>query len=258
MAAETLDLADLTFEVRRSARRKTLGITVDRGGELVVQAPKDLGRGDLERWVRGKLLWVHQRLLEKAKTAAEQDPPRFVSGESFSYLGRSYRLRMVQRQDVPLRLDGGWFVLRQRDRRRAKEAFRAWFIKTGTPWVATRVEFLSPRIGVQPERMELRDLGFRWGSCGKNEALFFNWRLMQLPVRLVDYVILHEMTHLVEPHHGPEFWAKLERALPDWHERKDELLSAASTFLQFGLVAASRKGKKKSSSKVKKLGAFRS
>jgi predicted metal-dependent hydrolase len=237
MATETLELAALTFEVRRSARRHTLGITVDRGGELVVHAPDSLERPDLERWVKGKLLWVHQRLLEKAKTASEQYEPGFVGGESFCYLGRHYRLRTVSRQDAPLRLEGGWFVLRQKEHKRASEVFRAWFIEAGTPWLTERVEFLSPRIGVKPERIEVRDLGFRWGSCGKHNALFFNWRLMQLPVHLVDYVILHEMTHLVEPHHGPAFWARLERALPDWRERKDELSVAAREYVQFTLPA---------------------
>jgi predicted metal-dependent hydrolase len=241
MAIETLELADLAFEIHRSSRRQTLGITVDRDGELVIHAPEAATHKNLERWVRGKLLWVHQRLLEKAKIVSNQEQPGFIGGESFSYLGRSYRLRVVSEKDVPLQLEGGWFVLRQRDHRCADEIFRSWFIKVGTHWLTERVEFLSPRIGLKPERVVVRDLGYRWGSCGKYGALFFNWRLMQLPVRLVDYVILHEMTHLVEPNHGAGFWSRLECALPDWRERREELSGAARKHVQFGLEIRRRK-----------------
>ena len=61
----------------------------------------------------------------------------------------------------------------------------------------------------------MRDLGFRWASSGKNGVLFFNWKVLQLPVRLVDYIIMHELIHLAEGHHGPEFWKALGRAMPD-------------------------------------------
>jgi predicted metal-dependent hydrolase len=67
------------------------------------------------------------------------------------------------------------------------------------------------------------DLGFRWGSCGNSGTLRFNWHLIQLPVRLVDYVLVHELVHLHERNHTSEFWRMLERVLPDWKERKEEL-----------------------------------
>jgi hypothetical protein len=65
--------------------------------------------------------------------------------------------------------------------------------------------------------------------------LFFNWRLLQLPVRLIDYIIIHELVHLQEPHHGPEFWKAVDRALPTWRQLKDTLRSAGARFLMFGM-----------------------
>jgi hypothetical protein len=92
---------------------------------------------------------------------------------------------------------------------------------------------LAHKAGRMPSQIEVRDLGFRWGSSSERGILFFNWRLMQLPIRLVDYVILHELIHLIEPHHGTPFWDRLERALPDWRERKEELRTTARNFVQF-------------------------
>ena len=93
-----------------------------------------------------------------------------------------------------------------------------------------------PRTGSNPARIAVTDLGFRWGSCGRQGVLYFNWRLLQLPVPFVDYVIIHELVHLKEPHHGPKFWRALEPALPDWQKRKEEMRLRAAEFLAFGLA----------------------
>jgi predicted metal-dependent hydrolase len=224
--SETLQIADLEFEVRRSSRRKTLGLTVDRAGELVVHAPDAASEDDLRRWVGRKLLWVHQKLALKEKLAGASREPEFVSGESIFYLGRNYRLRLVETQDAPLRFDGHWFLLRQKDRVDAPQHFRGWYSATGTQWLRKRVAAWESRTGASPLRIVLSDLGFRWGSCGKNHVLHFNWRLLQLPVRLVDYVIVHELVHLNERGHSPAFWKALDRVLPDWRERRSELDSS--------------------------------
>jgi type I restriction enzyme M protein len=72
-------------------------------------------------------------------------------------------------------------------------------------------------------RVDGRDLGYRWGSCGKNGVVYFNWKLLQLPARIADYVIAHELAHLLEPHHGPGLWRILDRSLPDRRDRSEEL-----------------------------------
>ena len=79
-------------------------------------------------------------------------------------------------------------------------------------------------------------MGFRWGSCGKNGVLFLNWKVLQLPLRLVDYVIMHELVHLREGHHGSAFWEALGQVMPDWQKRKDGLAERAKDYLVFGLA----------------------
>jgi len=237
---ETLHIGDLDFEVRRSTRRRTLGLTVDRAGELVVHAPEDTQQADLEKWVESKLLWVHRKLLLKEEQAGLSHQLEFVSGETISYLGRNYRLKVVDRQDKPLHFDGQWFLLRKKDRSRAVELFRQWFIDTGTAWVQKRVKAWEPKTGTSPSRVVVDDLGFRWGSCGKNEVLYFNWRLLQMPVRLVDYVLVHEMIHLTERNHTKQFWQVLERVLPDWQARKRQIESDWSLHAALGTADAKR------------------
>ena len=233
---ETLRVGDLTFEVRRSLRRRTLGLTVDRGGELRVHAPESFAAEDLRRWTKGKLLWVYRKLALKAEASSKFQTPEFMSGEAFSYLGRSYRLKITADQKEPLRFDGKRFRLRSDARSDAADHFRRWYISNGTEWLKTRVENLARKTSGVPARIEVRDLGYRWGSCSKNRVLFFNWKVLQLPVRLADYVITHELVHLNVPHHGADFWHTLERAMPDWRERQGELRTRAKDFLTFGMV----------------------
>lgn len=220
---ETLHISDLDFEVRRSDRRKTLGLTVDRGGELVVHAPSDTPEPELRQWVESKLLWVHRKLLQKEAHVGMAHEVEFVSGESISYLGQGYRLKLVATQKQPLVFDGEWFTLRHQARDTALDHFREWFIATGSSWLEARVETWTTKTSTSPSRVVTGDLGYRWGSCGKNQSLYFNWRLLQLPVRLIDYVIVHEMTHLAERNHSPAFWQAVERAMPDWRNRKQQL-----------------------------------
>lgn len=231
---ETIQLDGLEFEVRRSDRRKTLGLTVDRGGELVAHVPADTSSEELSRWINRKLLWVHRKLALKEEIAPKRRRPEYVTGETFCYLGRRYRLKIVDRQEDPLRFDGTRFNLR-RDALPAEPHFRRWYIHVGSGWLARRVATLAPRAGARPERIEVRDLGYRWGSCGRNGVIYFNWRLLQLPVRLVDYVIVHELVHLRERHHGPGFWTELEYVMPDWAQRKESLVSQAAEYLRFGV-----------------------
>jgi hypothetical protein len=108
-------------------------------------------------------------------------------------------------------------------------------MRTGTPWIVERVSAWEPRVNAKPPRVMVGDLGFNWGSCGKNGAIYFNWRLLQLPVRLIDYIVVHEMAHLIEHNHTREFWKILDRAMPDWQERKKTMESVWKEFAVFNV-----------------------
>jgi predicted metal-dependent hydrolase len=226
--SETLEISGLQFEVRRSAKRKTVCLTVDRGSELVVHAPEVADRNELQSWVGTKLLWVHRKLAIKRELEAKVRSPEFLTGESFSYLGRRYRLKIVAQQAEPLCFGPDGFRLSSDARPQALSYFRRWYASVGARWVQERVHTLTHKVGAEPLHVEVRDLGFRWGSCTHSQTIFINWKLLQLPVRLADYVITHELAHLLVHHHGPDFWMLLDRTMPDWKKRKEELRQKAA------------------------------
>ncbi|MCP4571823.1 MAG: M48 family metallopeptidase [bacterium] len=215
----TLTVGDLELEVRRSGRRNAVQITVDRGGELVITAPADCPASTMEDFVREKRFWIYTKLAEKALLEQPVGARRFVSGEGFPYLGRSYRLLLVDEQNAPLKLERGRFRLRRAAAAAGREHFIRWYRTHAQPWLERRVGLMAPRIDVRVAEVRVLDLGFRWGSCGKG-TVNFHWAVILLPPRIVDYVIVHELVHLHEQHHTPEFWRRVERAMPDYERRK--------------------------------------
>ena len=218
--SETLTVDELTFALRRSRRRKTLGITIERDGALVVTAPDDTPIEEIERLTREKGLWIYRKLAEREFLIGPTRDKEYVPGETFYYLGRAHRLRLVDQPGVPpLRLQHGWFELKRDAAEQGEAYFSVWYAQHGAPWLARRVELYAPRVGVQPASVKVQDLGYRWGSCGA-KSLNFHWRTLQLPTSAIDYIVVHELVHIVEPRHDQAFWSRVERAMPDHESRK--------------------------------------
>jgi predicted metal-dependent hydrolase len=217
---ELLDVDDLSFQVRRSPRRKTLEITLDRGGELIISAPPETDAERIAEFVREKRFWLYTKMAEKEARHQSLEVKELVSGEGFPYLGRSYRLLLVDEQGPPLKLEAGRFRLRRSLAPQGREHFVRWYTEHARPWLQRRVRGWASRMGASPTGVEVCDLGFRWGSCSQAGTLNFHWATITLPPSVVDYVIVHELAHLSEPNHTPEFWLRVSRALPDYGQRK--------------------------------------
>ena len=171
-----LTVDDLRFEVRRSARRTSVQITVDRGGELLLSAPETCSTRVMEKFVREKRFWIYTKLAEKDALAPAAPKKQFVSGEGFPYLGRSYRLLLVEKQDLPVKLERGRFKMLRSAAEQGGAHMVRWYSERGQPWLEKRVERFQRRVGVEPTAVTVQDLGYRWGSCGKGGRLFFHWR----------------------------------------------------------------------------------
>ncbi|ENH6340940.1 M48 family metallopeptidase [Burkholderia vietnamiensis] len=219
-AGSDFTVDDLQFIVRRSGRRRTMQITVERSGELVLCAPPDVDDAHLREFVLEKRFWIYTKQAEKDRLKRLVPRKEFVGGEGFLYLGRSHRLKLVDQQDASLKLVNGRFALRRDALPSAREHFIRWYSERARAWLATRVAEYQSRMEVVPAGVKVQDLGYRWGSCGKGDWLYFHWKSILLPARIAEYVVVHEIAHLHEPHHTPAFWLRVERAMPDFAQRK--------------------------------------
>lgn len=221
MSVLTVD--DLSFALKHSNRRRTLQITVERSGELVLSAPPDVAEERLREFVLEKRIWIYTKLAEKDHLQRPVPTKHMVDGEGFLYLGRSYRLRLVDAQDVPLKLLNGRFLLRRDRIETARTDFIQWYSARARRWLWNIAQDYLARMNVTPVGVKVQDLGYRWGSCGKGGWLYFHWKTILLPPRIVEYIVVHELAHLHEPHHTPAFWQRVERALLDAKQRRSWL-----------------------------------
>lgn len=219
-AEACIQVDDLQFAIRRSNRRRTMQITVERTGELILSAPPDVGIAQLRDFVREKRFWIYTKLAEKDRLHRRVPRKEFVGGEGFLYLGRSHRLKLVDKQDTPLKLMNGRFLLCHNAQTGAREHFIRWYSERARVWLSGRVADYQSRMEVAPAGVKVQDLGYRWGSCGKGNWLYFHWKTILLPVRIAEYVMVHEIAHLHERHHTSAFWLRVERAMPDYAQRK--------------------------------------
>jgi predicted metal-dependent hydrolase len=218
-------VAGLDFEVQQSAARRSIGITVDRDGSLIVNAPRGCNETDLAAFAHEKRLWVYKKLAEKDLLLSHRPVKEFVSGEGFAYLGRSHRLLLADNGDEVVKLERGRLVMRRDVAAKGlgPRAIIDWYRTRALRWLRRRVAPWAQRMGVRPSAIDVRDLGYRWGSLSKADRVNFHWATIQLPPRLVDYVIVHELAHIHQPRHTPDFWLCVERALPTFQAAKTDL-----------------------------------
>ncbi len=144
--------------------------------------------------------------------------------ESVLYGGVSLRIVVAEGSEDRLfpDLSKGVLSVSSRNPLIVREMVRRWFLKETSAYAVKKVAELAPVVGVRPRRVDVREIN-KWGYCTRGGRLSFSWQLVALPERLREYVVLHELTHLVEFNHSPAFRKKLFSACPDFREREREL-----------------------------------
>jgi predicted metal-dependent hydrolase len=229
MPVDTIAVDDLRFAVRWSRRRRTIGISVARDGGLRVLAPAGVSARRLEQAVRAKLPWVRRKLAEFEILGPPSAAVRLTDGERLPYLGRSYVIRLVDGPPSPVALRRGRFELARELDGEARAELVRWYLAHARAHLVARVTDFAPLVGASPAAVVVRDLGARrWGVCdGRRRTVSFHWELVMQRPEAVDYVVVHELAHLHEPHHQPAFWRRVASVLPDYKERRALLAAGA-------------------------------
>jgi hypothetical protein len=221
---ETAQIDNLAYTLKLS-QRNSLGITIERDGAVIVRAPIDLDHEEIERFVSEKRLWIQQKLAKKFSVMGERPKREFVNGQGFLYLGKSYRLRYVENssevkkpKDKQLHLRHGYFELDIKQKPNARNHFISWYKEKTQDKLRERIPRYDRRIGVQVQSFGVSNLGHRWASYSRNGTIHFNWRSIMAPIWVFDYILVHEMAHMVERRHSKRFWQLVSRVMPDYGE----------------------------------------
>ncbi len=197
---------------------------------LTVAAPARATQQEIDAFVRQKARWI-KRALAGAGKREHLLERQFVTGEGLPYRGESLLLYVVaeERARSRVELDGRRLEVRPpavgaSERRAAVvEAIEGWYRAQAKAVFAERVRCYAPQTGVEPKQIVVRAQKTRWGSCGKDGTLYFNWHLLIAPPPVLDYLVVHELCHLRQAGHGRRFWSHVARVMPDYPARRAEL-----------------------------------
>jgi len=233
--SETVQIDDLSIEIRRSTRRKHAALTIERDGSVVMAVPDTLPTDEITRIIRAKQVWIYTALDRKEETLKGSPAKEYVSGEGFFFLGRKYRLKVI-RPDASkeavenLTLKNETFFMPASLAQEGRQQFVRWYTAQAAEWIGKRLRAFKTRVAAEPKSLEIRDLGYRWASCTGKGKMFFHWRAILIPPAHLDYLILHELVHLHEHNHGPAFYERLHRACPDYKAHEDWLRRNGSLY----------------------------
>ena len=215
---------DISYSVKRSSRRKKVTITIERDRRVVVHAPNHASDEVIARIVEAKRHWINDKTRHSQKYTSRPHPrgKELVSGESALYLGRSYRIEVVDTETEIIRFDQR-FLIPALSARLKKGAMREWYIARAKERILPRVVKQAQELGVSFGQARIVDSRYRWGSCTVCDNINLNWRLIMAPIFVVDYVIAHELAHLLEPNHTPRFWNIVKTQVPNMDRAREWL-----------------------------------
>ncbi len=219
---------NISIQVVRTDRKKTASIKIEDGLVRVI-VPRELSNERISELIKKKSPWIRQKLRQQS-AAVIPKPKEYVSGESFTYLGRNFRLKLVSGGLQEVKLKGGYFqfgVSKGTKGEDIQNALVQWYEEHALERLTKKTTRYAGIMGVSPNSISVREYKSRWGSCSSKGDISYNWRTIIAPHHIVDYVVVHELCHIEHPDHSPAYWKSVEREIPDYMKCRAWLLENA-------------------------------
>ncbi|MEZ4924817.1 MAG: SprT family zinc-dependent metalloprotease [Saprospiraceae bacterium] len=212
----------LEYTTKFSEKRKTLGLVVERDKSVVVLAPKGTTDSTIELFVEKKKFWLFEKINHSPKFGEPKPETPFISGKAIPYLGKNYKLDVIKEPMEGISFKGK-FLLSQQNLQQGKAILEQWYKQKAKERITPLVERYASQLGVAYNDILISDLQYRWGSCTLKGNLNFNWRLIKAPQFVINYVVIHELAHLIELNHSERFWNIVKVQMPNYLEAKEWL-----------------------------------
>lgn len=230
MPVLTLGTTTIPYAIEERPRRRHPAIQVDSNRQLTVLVPSHFPEDQIEPLLAKKAQWILNHVTAPQPRPA-MSSKQFVSGEGILFHGHLLRLKVsvtdaaqpeVIYQGRTLRV----FIPKMAAPQQpiaVREVLTQWFYEQAVELLPQRVDRYADVIGIGPERLKIAEYKSRWGFCREDGLIALNWRIIQAPLSVIDYVVVHELTHRQHPHHRQTFWQAVEAVLPDYEARKQWL-----------------------------------
>ncbi len=213
-------------------KRKTIGIKVTLSEGLVVMAPLNCPKEIIEKVIKEKNSWILEAQRELERRATEEED--LMKKGQISFLGKVYPLRFrfssmksslltIKDEYAEVRLNALLQFHKEEELREIKKAIKSFYREEGKKILIRRTEYYSKTLKLTYNKITLKDMSSRWGSCSSKKNINYSLRLLLFPLELIDYVVVHELCHLIHMNHSKDFWQELERIMPDYKEREKKI-----------------------------------
>ena len=223
MCMQNNDL-EIEIEIEKIIRskRKTIALQITEDAKLIIRAPFGVSEEVIKRVVVKHADWIRKKKEEILLRDPKFVKKEFVNGEGFLYVGKYYKLTIVDEQREPLVFKNGFF-LSKNYLPIAKQVFVNWYRDRAYEKISERVKWYAKKRGFKYNRINITNAQKRWGSCSAKGNLNFSWRLIMAPLCVIDYVVVHELVHLEEMNHSKSFWNKVKMLMPNYEKYKNWL-----------------------------------
>ncbi len=230
MAHVTFGSKKIHFAVRKTKRKKTVAIQVQPNSTVIVLTPQLIEAEKIKRIVLKRAKWIigKQEKLRKLKNSIPQKD--FVSGETFPFLGRQYRLKVIRSAsghekycEIHNRRIHVYISSNLKDKAASKivrNKLIEWYTEQAKEKISERIQKYSKSIGQYPKKIIIKNQEKRWGSCSHSGTLRLNWKTVMMPISVFDYIIVHELCHLIYPNHSKNFWHAVESIIPNYKKHR--------------------------------------
>jgi len=214
---------NLSVQVVRTKRSKTASIQI-RDGLVRAVVPDQISDFKVETLIKKRMPWIRKKLKDESKIIIPSTK-EYVSGESLTYLGKNYRLKVIASSKCSVKLISGYIEVftPKKSPNKIKELLTQWYIDHAIKRLKDKTDRYANIIGVSPITVSVRDYKSKWGSCSSDGKISYNWRIIMSPHRIVDYIVIHELCHMLEHNHLKDFWQHVSSNCHDYKECRDWL-----------------------------------
>lgn len=205
----------ITIDELHRSKRRTVQLSITNDARLVIRAPLRMPVSEINRFVESKAGWIREKKELILKRRALVLQPQFLEGSKVIYLGSYFTLSFVPGINRP-EIKDDLLLFPQKHREHVAEALVKWYQREARSLFEKRVACYAAKTGLMCSSIRLSGARKRWGSCSSKNSLNFSWRLILAAPAAVDYVIVHELCHILHKNHSKRFWQAVETILPDY------------------------------------------
>jgi predicted metal-dependent hydrolase len=187
-----------------------------------VRAPHYLTADKIDQIVQSKRQWIKEKFNHTQKYPLITENKEFVSGETLMYLGKNYQLLIVDEEIAGIEFDQR-FKISKFNQPKANDLFKKWYLSQALKKIEPLATKYAKSLGVKYNQFKTSEMKYRWGSCTPANNIIFNWRIIKAPMYVLEYLVAHELVHLIEDNHTPRFWNILSIQVPNYEKAKNWL-----------------------------------